>query len=49
MHRVEEAFLGLLVQCQDIVKQDIRDIMGWLQRLDVRMEACRTEYHRTLQ
>ncbi|KAK9916146.1 hypothetical protein WJX75_009305 [Coccomyxa subellipsoidea] len=46
---VEEAFLGLLVQCQDIVKQDIRDVMQWLQRMDVRMEACRTEYHRTLQ
>ena len=49
MHRVEEAFLVLLGQCQDIVKQDIRDVMQWLQRLDVRMEACRTEYHRTLQ
>ncbi|CAL8470410.1 g9952 [Coccomyxa elongata] len=46
---VEEAFLVLLGQCQDIVKQDIRDVMQWLQRLDVRMEACRTEYHRTLQ
>lgn len=47
--RVEEAFLGLLVQCQDIVKQDIRHVMQWLQRMDVRMEACRTEYHQTLQ
>lgn len=38
-----------LQQCIELAKEDIEDVVQWLTKLEVRLEACQMVYHKTVQ